>query len=135
MAIQLGTVRFLGTFLDAPTAVPQNVIDAVAEQLGVVNTKTLATYLRRPMRWRHAEKIRKRYDYREFNDPGVQFRLNRWLYALCWTGSDRPGALFDRAVAWLLANKVLLPGIQVLERFISRVRAHATGRLPSPVSG
>jgi len=29
----------------------------------------------------------------------VQFRLNRWLYALCWTGSDRPSALFDRATA------------------------------------
>jgi hypothetical protein len=28
----------------------------------------------------------------------------RWLYALClcWTGTDRPGMLFDRAVAWLI---------------------------------
>ena len=37
--------------------------------------------------------------FRDFGDPGAQFRLNRWLYAL-----DRPGVLFDRATTWLIDN-------------------------------
>jgi uncharacterized protein DUF4158 len=67
--------------------------------------------------------------YRSFNDPFLQFRLNRWLYALCWTGTDRPSVLFDRSITWLLADKVLLPGLTVLERAVTHVRSRANERL------
>ena len=59
----------------------------------------------------------------------MQFRLNGWLYALCWTGTDRPSGLFDQATAWLAAGKVLLPGATMLERSIARVRSRAAQRL------
>ena len=59
----------------------------------------------------------------------VGFRLGRWLYALCWTDTDRPSVLFDRTTAWLLTNKVLLPGATVLERFIARLRQRVEKRL------
>jgi hypothetical protein len=62
-------------------------------------------------------------------DPFLQFRLNRWLYALCWTGTDRPSVLFDRSITWLLADKVFLPGLTVLERAVAHVRSRANERL------
>lgn len=81
-------------------------------------------------RWRHVAMIRERYGSRDLeSDAAAGFRLTRWLYALCWTGDDRPGLLFDRATTWLLAHKIPLPGITTLERLINRVRHRATLRL------
>jgi Domain of unknown function (DUF4158) len=128
-AVQLGTVRFLGTFLDDPINVPPGVIKALGRQIGVGDAGCLARYSEGKTHWHHAGEIRERYGYRAFTDPSMQFRLNRWLYALCWTGTDRPSVLFDRAVAWLLANKVVLPGLSVLERSVARVRSRANERL------
>jgi hypothetical protein len=59
----------------------------------------------------------------------VGYRLTRWLCGVCWTGTERPGALFDRAAAWLLAHKILLPGVTTLERFVVSVRARVEARL------
>jgi hypothetical protein len=80
-------------------------------------------------RWDHAGEIQSRYGLHEFTDPSARFRLNRWLYALCWTGTDRPSALFDRAIAWLITHKILLPGVTVLERHIVRIRTRAQERV------
>lgn len=130
VAIQLGTVRFLGTFLERPTEVPVVVIEFAADQLAVSDPQiVLAAYQQSTGRWRHGPRIRDRYSYHTFTDFGVAFRLNRFLYALCWTGTDRPSVLFDNAVASLLAAKILLPGLSVLERAVARVRARATDYL------
>lgn len=55
----------------------------------------MAEYAASRWRLRHPAEIRERYGYRPFSDPSVQFRLNRWLYALCWTESDRPELLLE----------------------------------------
>jgi TnpA family transposase len=129
-AVQLGTVRFLGTFLDDPSQAPPVVVATVARQLGDVPAPSLDAYRANRQRWRHVATIRERYGFRDLeNDAPAGFRLTRWLYALCWTGDDRPGLLFDRATTWLLANKILLPGITTLERLVGRVRHRATLRL------
>ena len=129
-AVQLGTARFLGAFLDDPTQTPSAVITTMARQLGEAPTPCLASYRDGRQRWRHAAAIREHYGFRDLEeDRAAGFRLTRWLYVLCWTGDDRPGLLFDRATTWLLAHKVLLPGITTLERLIGRVRHRATLRL------
>ena len=130
IAVQLGTVRFLGTFLEDPAQTPLIAVTFVAGQLKIaIADGMIGQYARKSGRWRHGPRIRARYGYRTLTDFGVSFRLNRFLYALCWTGTDRPTILFDRAVSWLLSEKVLLPGLSVLERTIAQVRSHASAYL------
>jgi Domain of unknown function (DUF4158) len=68
------------------------------------------------------------YGYSEITEPLVGFRLTRWLYGLCWTGTERPSKLFERATAWLLAHKILLPGC-TLERFVVRLRSRVEAKV------
>ena len=128
-AVQLGTVRFLGTFLDDPVDVPAGVAGDLARQLGIADPTCLAQYREGRVRWQHAREIRASFSHREFTELFVRFRLARWLYALCWTGTDRPSVLFDRATVWLVTENVLLLGASALERLVARIRARAARRL------
>ena len=128
-ALQLTTARFIGTFLENPVEVPDVVIQTLARQLGIDNPHRLPDYRRAPQRWEHAAEIRAKYGFYDWGAPAVGFRLSRWLYALCWTGTEQPGVLFDRAMTWMLAHKVLLPGCTVLERFVARLRNRVADRL------
>jgi len=128
-AAQLGTIRYLGTFLEDQTQVPMPVLQVLGRQLGITNLACIQDYQAGEQRWDHAAEIRTRFGYRDFAEPMPGLSLSRWLYSLCWTGTDRPSVLFDRACAWLLAHKVLLPGASVLERFVARVRSRVEARL------
>jgi hypothetical protein len=129
-ALQLATVRFLGAFITDLADVPHVVVDRVASQIKIHNAKNcLSIYRVSEQRWRHAVEIRARYGYVEFAKKGIRFRLGRILFALCWTGTDRPGLLFDHTISWLCANKILLPGVTVLERFVAEIRSRMETRL------
>ncbi len=58
-ALQLGTVRFLGTFLAEPTDVPRVVVEYVARQLGSADLSVLKGD--GETRWDHAAEIRRAY--------------------------------------------------------------------------
>lgn len=128
-AVQLGTVRYLGTFLEDPLAVPAPVLHAVAKQLCIDVTDDTRDYCVGRQRLQHAAEIRSYYGYVEITERQVGFRLSRWLYALCWTGTDRPSVLFERATTWLVTHKVLLPGCTTLERYVARLRSRVEERL------
>jgi hypothetical protein len=77
-AVQLTTVRFLGTFLAEPTDVPSDAVAYVPAQLGIRDVACLADYAARPTTaWEHAAEIRRIYGYRDFTDPAESFRLVR----------------------------------------------------------
>lgn len=130
-AVQLGTVRYLGTFLEAPMEVPEQVLQTLAKQLQVepIDCTSLWSTISLRRIQKQSEEIRKVFGYVEFTDSVVAFLLSRWLFALCWTGTDRPSVLFERATTWLTTHKVLLPGCSVLERYISRLRDRVEERL------
>jgi TnpA family transposase len=103
-------------------------VQTLARQLDISNLDTLPTYRAGKQRWEHVAQIREHFGYGDITEPLVGFRLARWLYVLCWTGTERPGVLFERATAWLLAHKILLPGCSTLERFVVRLRSRVETR-------
>lgn len=132
-SIQLGTVRFLGTFLHDPTDVPAAVVDYVAAQLGL-DPVDLKGYGERETRWDHQAQIRQAYGYTAFG-PGEWFALARWLYTRAWDTNERPSVLFDLATSRMMEAKVLLPGVTVLERLVVSVRERTAAPVPDPRRG
>jgi hypothetical protein len=92
-AVQLGTVRFLGTFLARPTEVPEIVARRVAEELAVEDPDRLAAYGRRePTHREHAGEIQREYGYRDFSDASAQAELPPaivWIASLSGAGINR----------------------------------------------
>ncbi|MGO9793144.1 MAG: DUF4158 domain-containing protein [Solirubrobacteraceae bacterium] len=122
-AVQLGTVRMLGTFLaEDPSAVPAAAAaEFVAEQLEILDPACLRAYAERPKTaYEHQWEIRRECDYREFSDGEADLRT--FLASRVWALEEGPRALFDRAVLWLIEHRVLLPGITVLARLVAEVR-------------
>ncbi len=128
-ALQLCTVRFLGTFLSDPTDVPHNVVLTLASQLNIADLAVLSRYREGEMRYDHIHEIIAEYGYQDFSSQPEHFRFVRWLYTRAWWSEERLTVLFDLAMAHLIDRKVLLPGVSVLERLISSVREHASRRL------
>ena len=132
--MQLVTVRAIGTFLSEPAEVPDLVVGSVAEQIGATDLGALASYGKLAVRWLHVSEIRDRYGYRDFADPTVRSRIERWLYRTVWSADIGPSALFAATHRKLLADRVVLPGEQILQRLIN-MRERATTRLWSRLVG
>ena len=111
-ALQLGTVRFLGTFLPNPTQVPCGVLEYTARQLGLAEPRSaLVGYAEGQTHWAHVREICERYGYRDFYEQPEHLRFLRWLYTRAWVSAERPSVLLDLATAWLLEHKILLPRV------------------------
>lgn len=133
-ALQLATVRYLGTFLADPLDVPQEALDFLAEQLHIADPSCVKAYTERAKtRFEHAWEIQREYGLRDFAEADAE--LEEWVDAQAWTTGDGPKALFDGAVVWLRKRKVLLPGVTTLARLVARVRDAASQRLWDTICG
>jgi hypothetical protein len=133
-ALQLTTVRFLGTFLPDPLEVPWPVVEYLAGQLGVPDASVVKAYSKRAAtQWEHTAEIRLTFGYVDFT--AMERGLRDFLTARAWTRPERPTALFDQAVTWLRTARVLLPGVSVLARLVAEVRAEAADRLYQILAG
>src|SRR5262249_36590839 len=118
----------LGTFLtENPTAVPASVDAFAAAQLGEDPTQFATNTVPQPTTYAHAGEIRDAYEARGF--AGGEAELRAFLAARVWSSLEGPRALLDRALAWLIGNRVVLPGITTLARLVSEVRREENDRL------
>lgn len=127
-AIQLGTVRLLGFFLDKPTEIPEEIILYVSKQLKIEPT-VLAKYSTIRTIRKHSQDIKKAYDYYDFTEQPHHWRLIRWIYNQFWYTNDRPSKIFESVVSKCISLKILLPGVTSLERLVSHVKERSTIRL------
>jgi TnpA family transposase len=129
-ALQLTSVRFLGTFVADLSLIPVNAQIFVAGQLSLTDITVLNDYGKRETTKRvHTALIREHYGYRDFNEGPWVFRLSRMLYAKSWISNERPSLMFDFAITWLIQHKIILPGKSTLSRLISEIREKAAKRL------
>lgn len=129
-ALQLGTVRYLGTFLPDPLEVPWTVVDYLGAQLGIEDPSVVKRYTERlPTQHEHRREIRDLYGFRDFSDPSVAAGLREFVAGRAWTHTEGQLALFNQSVAWLRRHRVLLPGASVLARLVASVREDATDRM------
>ncbi|WP_239010334.1 DUF4158 domain-containing protein [Streptomyces sp. 769] len=75
---------------------------------------------RLPTQHEHAWDIRRLLKFWDFDEGGLMLR--ECIVGRAWVSNVGLGALFDRAVAWLLRNRVLLPGIAPLGYLAAEVR-------------
>jgi len=128
-ALQLGTVRFLGTFLSDPLAVPAGILDYVAAQLDVADPSVVTRYVQRlPTVYEHAREIRFVYGYRDLAGS-VLDELEGFVFSRAWTHGEGSAVLFEQATMWLRREKVLLPGVTTLVRLVQSSRERAQSRL------
>jgi hypothetical protein len=126
-AVQLGTVRYLGRFLENPADAPASVVRWTACELGVDTDTNLEQYGAGEARWEHQAEIRTAYGYRPYGD-GVEDELVLWLRARAWVSAESHRVLFARAAEHLIARRILLPGYSTLWRLVGAAREHADAR-------
>jgi hypothetical protein len=107
-AVQLGTVRYLGRFLENPAVAPAQVVAWTAREIGIAASVDLAGYGEGEWRWAHQAEIRRTYDYRPFSTPGIEPELVECLRARAWVTAESSRSLFARASEFLMSRRVLL---------------------------
>ena len=133
-ALQLATVRYLGTFLPDPLEVPAVVLDRLAGQLQIADPSCVKRYTeRRTTPFEHRDEIKAAYGLREFSEAEAEFA--QWVRSRAWNTGQGPKTIFTDGVRWLRANAVLLPGVTTLARVVARVREEATDDLYATLAG
>ncbi len=133
-ALQVVTVRYLGMFLPDPVDVPVELVEYLAEQLGIDDPTCVKAYTdRKQTRYDHQDEIVAVYGLVPFGE--VEGELLAWVTDQAWMTGDGPKVLAAGAARWLRERNALLPGITTLERLVTEGKQAADARLWTHLAG
>ena len=133
MAVQICTLRFLDTFLEDLSTVPEIVVQHLEQQLGFQNTNLEAYCTSKDARLEHQKLIVKHYGYREF-DGAPFLRVARMLLTKLSVSNEPTKVLVDAITSELEGRNVILPSIKRITKLISNAREHTNMRLYEHIS-
>lgn len=123
VALQLGTLRYLGYWPDDVTQVPPTVVAYVAQQIDVPPASLTAYGQRAHTRTDHQYHIARYLGFRS-SDMFDVATLTAWLVERALE-HDRPRLLFHLALDKLLQERLVRPGLSVVERLVATARDRA----------
>jgi TnpA family transposase len=121
-ALQLGTARHLGFIPDDLLNPPSELLHYVADQLSIT-ASTLQKYHRQPTQSKHLQQILHYTGFRRAS-PLDTLAITNWLSERALE-HDKPLLLFEQVCSYLYKQKILRPGITLIEQYISEARAKA----------
>jgi len=116
-AIQLSTLRFMGFVPDNLQGIPPAIVDYLARQLDVM-PDVLAEYgTRSQTRTEHLRMIMQYIGFRRASEEDLD-ELSAWLVSRAQE-HDKPSLLYELACDRLRKEKIIRPGVTILERLIA----------------
>ena len=124
MAIQLCTLRFLGTFLTDPTNVPAVVVANLEQQLRFENVNLEHHPNRKVARLEHQQRLLEHVGYRDFTAIESQ-QIFELLLAKFLVAEENTGVLFDFVTTELTEQNIVLPAASTIQKLITKAREQA----------
>jgi Domain of unknown function (DUF4158) len=128
MAVQLCSLRSLGSFVQNASSVPMNAQDYLREQLGLKKVNLQNYFLEKITRIRHQHLIR---DYLGFYElrPADVIAIGRVILNRLFVSEEKEAVLVELIMTMLLQRQVVLPGITTIERFVRKAKERVRTRL------
>ena len=124
-ALQLSALRFLGFCPDELMTTPSEVVTYVAKQLKIDSPSLDAYGQREHTRTDHLQQIRQYLGFRKASEADLTTLLE-WLLQRALE-HDKPTLLFQMATDWLYKQKIVRPGVTILERMVMEHTGDASG--------
>lgn len=132
-ALQLCALRFPGRHLRRDETLPAVMLDYVAEQVGL-GAETIAGFARRKTtRYDQLASIKTRHGFRDLTDP-VRASLKDWLTNEAIMTVDGV-ELLNRLITRMQAERIVIPGLSVIERMTAEAMHLADLTVVTAVDG
>ena len=130
-ALQLCCLRYPGRHLRKGETLPAIMLDHIAEQIGV-GVEVIAQFARRlQTRYEQLAAIKRRHHYRDLTRPG-RAELANWLAGEA-VGVTDGKVLIDRLIMRMREQRIVIPGISVVERLAGEAMHAADGLVTNDV--